>query len=259
MSNFRPLSIFVFVTFFVLILYLKIHNYLSPLDEPKLFFVFIIVFIISFQIDSYFGERYLGQKFQNEVMPDLGGTYVRSQNPNKISPDLHPLLKWSTGKKGELKNVVTKQINGVEIYLFTYTYRIVRNTTRRKTYYSPEHYTVAAILTEPGHLPEFFIRQPNFIDGFQKSSGKNFLEIPAAHSLVVQVYGEDKHNPFVFKHVPEEAWTILRRYDMSCVHRGNCFLMYQFDALEDNAQTYQEFFERAETVYRHFLHSTTAG
>lgn len=259
MLRFRPLSISVFATFFVLILYLKIQNYLSPSDETKLFFVFIIVFIIAMQIDSYLIEWYLGRKFQNEVMPDLGGTYVRNQNPKKISPDLHPLLKWSTGKKGELKNVVTKQINGVEIFLFTYTYRIVHSSPNRKTYYSPQYYTVAAILTEPGLLPEFFARQPNFIDGFQKSSGKNFLEIPAAHSLVVQVYGEDKHNPSVFKHVPEEVWTILRRHDMSCVHRGNCFLVYQFDALEDNAQTYQEFFERAETVYRHFLHSTTAG
>lgn len=227
------------------------------MSQSTMIILFCILFVISIiysRIRNYYREKHLAQKFQDEVMADLGGIYVRSQNPNQISHDLASLLRWCIGEKGTLKNVVKKQIEGVEILLFTYTYsrRTGRGKNSHKKYKIINH-TVAAISTEPGQLPEFFIRPEGVFDGFQKAMGKNYLELPAAHSLAVQVYGEDEHNPLVFKNIPEEAWTILRRYNLSTAHRGNWFLLYQYDDLEDNPQTYQQYFELAEKFYRYFL------
>lgn len=224
--------------------------------------IFLILFLLLLGGAIYYNhqkEQEITRQLQESVAPQLGATYVNQQNSYQIDSSLRELLQGRFGIRGETRNWLRGEWQKTPYELFTYTYKV--STGKSSTTY---YHTVLAVPTqaEP-FLPKFLIRPPEFFDGLKKMIGYEFVELPAAVNLAIQVYQEGVDDQLVFQHIPTETWQEIRSRALTITNDGRWFIAYQYNRrLDPTLDAYQQFLTATLDIYTAFLnhaasHKTT--
>lgn len=204
---------------------------------------------------AYYEENEITRKVKDEVTPSLGGKYVGDISaPHNVEAELLTLLTGRLGRFVQVKNIITGEFQGVNGQLLTYVCHITKNNrvhTLRQT-------MLAVKTTDKPDLPKFLIRPPELLDELKKVIGYEFVQIPAAESLAIQVYQEKVEDEAVFQHVPAEIWQKINQNKLTLTHDGQWFILYQYNhRLDPTLDAYQQFLNNALEIYNAFL--PTAG
>lgn len=229
---------------------------MSDVLVPLIFLILFLLLLGGTIYYNYRKEQEIARQLQDQVAPQLGATYVDPQNSYPMDPNLYELLKGRFGTRGEIKNWLRGEWQKVPYELFTYTY-VVRSGKSSRTY----HHTILAVSTlEETFFPKFLIRPPEFFDGLKKMIGYEFVELPSAGNLAIQVYQEGVDDHLVFQHLPSEVWQRIRQNSLTITNDGFWFIAYQYnDRLNPNLEVYQYFLQTSLEIYEALLHHAPAG
>jgi hypothetical protein len=227
---------------------------MSDVLVPLIFFILFLLILGGTIYYNHRKEQEIARQLQEQVAPQLGATYV--ENNYQIDPNLLELLKGRFGTRGEIKNWLRGEWQKVPYELFTYTY-VVRSGKSSRTY----NHTIMAVSTlEEPFLPKFLIRPPEFFDGLKKMIGYEFVELPTAFNLAIQVHQEGVDDQLVFQHLPAEVWQQIRQNSLTITNDGFWFIAYLYnDRLNPNLEIYQYFLQTTLEIYEAILHHAPAG
>lgn len=219
--------------------------------------IFLILFLLLLGGTIYYNHRQeqeIARQLQEQVAPQLGATYV--ENNYQIDPNLLELLKGRFGMRGKIKNWLRGEWQKVPYELFTYTY-VVRSGKSSRRY----NHTIMAISTlEEPFLPKFLIRPPELFDDFKKMIGYEFVELPNAFNLAIQVHQEGVDDQLVFQHIPTEIWRQISLHDLTITNDGLWCIAYQYNHhLNPSLEAYQQFLQTTLEIYEAILLHTPAG
>lgn len=211
--------------------------------------LFLVVVIV---IASYRKEQKIERQLKKIIAPRLKATYVGHLNSQQIRPSLLPLLIARFGVKGEIKNLLKGKWQKIPYEIFTYTYERSKGEPLTR-----EYHTVVAVPTwqEP-LLPKFLIRPPEFLDGFKEMIGYEFVNVPAAENVAIQVYQKGVDNQIVFKNVPSEIWQEIGYNSLTLINDGTWFIAYQYNRRLD-PMLYLQFLTTTLDIYTTFLNYST--
>lgn len=205
---------------------------------------------------TYQEENEITRKVKDEVTPGLGGKYVGDISaPHNVEAELLTLLTGRLGQFVQVKNIISGEFQGVNGQIFTYVCHMRQNNrvhTLRQT--------LLAVQTANPDAPKFLIRPPELLDDLKKMVGYEFVELPAAENLAIQVYHKGVDDQQVFQHIPAEIWQKIRQHSLTVTHDGRWFIAYQYNhRLDPTLDAYQQFLNITTEIYHAFLNHSTAG
>lgn len=217
---------------------------------PTLLFVIFLIVIGVLVYYVYQEENEITRKLKEEVTPGLGGEYAGDKSyQQEIEPELLTLLTGRLGRLVQLINIIKGEFQGEKVKLFTYSCHI-RQNNRTHTL----RQTVIAIKTAAPHSPKFLIRPPELMDELKKMVGYEFVQLPAAGNLAIQVHQEGVDDQLVFQHVPAATWQNIQQHSLIATHDGHWFIIYQYNhRLDPTLEAYQQFLKIAIEVYHTLL------
>jgi hypothetical protein len=223
---------------------------------PTLLFVIFLIVIGVLVYYVYQEENEITRKVKEEVTPGLNAKYVGDKSySNEIEPELLTLLTGRLGQLVQLKNIVSGEFYGVNGQIFTYVCHIRKNNrvhTLRQT-------LLAVKTNSISDSPKFLIRPPELMDELKKMVGYEFVQLPAAGNLAIQVHQEGVDDQLVFQNVPAETWQKMQEHSLTATHDGHWFIIYQYDhRLDPTLEAYQQFLKRAVEVYHTLLTGKSA-
>lgn len=225
------------------------------MSEVFIIYAVIIVgmVIIASSMAKIQREKEQDQLLETKLAPQLGLTYLDKLDFLGLEKQgVRSLLMGRFKTTGLAQNVLAGSLKGLNILFFTY---ITPYPSRREQ--QKKHPTFIVSTSGFHSLPLFVIRPPELLDGLKETIGYQFIKIPAAPSLVVQIAKEQTETSSALAHVPPELWQLIETNQWTVVHDGQWFMVYAYNRPLSDLESHQKFITAGLDIFVHFLPEST--